>query len=98
MKQIIKTWWNVLIKKEYIILDTNKIKVICLTLSKRWLDLFSSWNPFDSSKQELSFFDEKCENNLYCKIPRWYKFIWISYDKYDIVLTLLKEDINQFRK
>ncbi len=98
MTQIIKIWWNVLLKKEYIILDTKKIKVICINVNHRTLQLFSSWNnPNQHSREELSFYDFECDNNLHIKLPRWYKYIWVSYDKYDIVLTLLREDINQFR-
>lgn len=98
MRQINKVWWNVIIKKEYIILDNKRIKVICLLLNDRSLQLvFGQNSPLYWSRQELSFYNEDCSKQLHIKIPRWYKNVWVSYDKYDVVLTLLHKEINQFR-
>ena len=94
------------IKKVY---NNWDIIVNTLMLSDRTLRLTFSWTKdnYDYENmcymdwpdiQTLTFMNDEWDNKPYLEIELdvWYKFLWISYDKYDITISLIRKDIPMY--
>ncbi len=97
--EILKSvWWWIKVERKYTVLDLPEVKIVTLTLNKRYV-LITFTETAENWNQRITLFlddETKKHTMLLLEVMKWYRYIGVSYDKYDVTITLLKEDINQF--